>query len=160
MHDGTPKQFVELTCKKCGNLFQKEKKEYDRQVRKGRKDFYCNLKCAGVTKESKSDAPFKFMWRISRQNSIKRKHDFNLSVKDIEDLWEKQKGKCAYTGIPLISPTYKHLSSPRKASLDRIDSSKGYVKGNIEFVCVFVNLGKNGFNKKEIFDLLQEFKKN
>lgn len=38
--------------------------------------------------------------------------------------------------------------------MDRIDSSKGYTKDNVEFVCRFINLGKNGYSKKEVQNLM------
>jgi len=36
-----------------------------------------------------------------------------------------------------------------QASLDRIDSSIGYIEGNVEFVCLFINLSKNSFSRQE-----------
>lgn len=43
-----------------------------------------------------------------------------------------------------------------KASLDRIDSSKGYIEGNVEFVCSAINLAKNNFSKEAMVSFLQE----
>lgn len=42
--------------------------------------------------------------------------------------------------------------SPYQASLDRIDSSKGYIEGNVEFVCLAVNYAKNGFSKEQMIE--------
>ncbi len=44
-------------------------------------------------------------------------------------------------------------------SIDRIDSSKGYVPGNVQLVCKFVNLGKSGHSQVEVlgfFDRLRD----
>ena len=54
-------------------------------------------------------------------------------------LIEKQQFKCALTGLP-ISFTDK------TASLDRIDSTKPYKKGNIQWVHKDANIMKNGYN--------------
>ena len=46
----------------------------------------------------------------------------------------------------------------KTASLDRIDSSKDYLVGNVEIVCMAVNLAKNNFNKKDMIDFIKEIK--
>lgn len=40
------------------------------------------------------------------------------------------------------TPTIPTICRPRRGSIDRIDSSKGYVKGNVHFVCCIVNYAK------------------
>jgi hypothetical protein len=45
-----------------------------------------------------------------------------------------------------------------KASLDRIDSTKGYIKGNVEFVCLAINYAKNKFSKEDTLTFLNEIK--
>lgn len=156
------KQYIEVNCNECGTTVTKEKKEYDRQLKKGNKDFYCDLVCSGKHKTPHPDSMFRFIVSNAKKSSKRRGHllDFNISVDYLKKLWQSQGGKCSYTNIPLVLPTHSYISSPRKASLDRVDSSKGYVEGNVEFVSVFVNLGKNGFDKKEIVEMLQEFKQN
>lgn len=37
---------IELKCKYCGKSFTRAKKEYDRQTRKGRGNFYCSISCS------------------------------------------------------------------------------------------------------------------
>ena len=39
---------------------------------------------------------------------------------------------------------------PKTASLDRIDSCKGYVFGNVQFVSVMANYGKRDFLEEEL----------
>jgi hypothetical protein len=155
------KQFVNLSCSKCNEPFSKEKKEYDRQIKNGKTKFYCQTSCVyeGTSNSKKNElSPFMFVIRSTKKTAKFRKFDFNLTSKYLKGVWEKQAGRCPYTRIQLEYPTYKYAHSPRKASLDRIDSSKGYVEGNVEFVCVFVNLGKNGFGKQEILSILEEYK--
>jgi hypothetical protein len=53
-------------------------------------------------------------------------------------------------------------SSWDTASVDRIDSSKGYTKDNIQFVCFMANIAKNKFSCDELINfcnLVSEFNK-
>jgi hypothetical protein len=64
-----------------------------------------------------------------KKGASKREIEFNITPRYILDLWYKQGGKCALTGKPLV------LSHTEKtASLDRIDSSVGYVKNNVQWI--------------------------
>ena len=47
-----------------------------------------------------------------------------------------------------------------KASLDRIDSSKGYTKDNVEFVSTSINYMKNSMSKEDTLELIQIIKSN
>ena len=64
--------------------------------------------------------------------------EMNVSIKEMWDQFEQQHGLCALTGR-LISLT------DHTASLDRIDSSKGYVIGNIQWLHKDINALKNDF---------------
>ena len=48
----------------------------------------------------------------------------------------------------------KREKRPELCSLDRIDPNKGYIKGNVEFVCLFINLGKTNFSKEQVVSFL------
>lgn len=74
-------------------------------------------------------------------NTKERKHKgLDISFQDLVDLWEKQKGLCAYSGVPM---TWDDSNRYTTVSIDRIDSSKGYVRGNIAFCCFTVNIMKS-----------------
>ena len=64
---------------------------------------------------------------------------------------------CPLLNIPIDwkSP-YKHPSTP---SLDRIDSSKGYIKGNVQWVSFRANTIKNDATPEELLILAQNYKK-
>ena len=87
-------------------------------------------------------------------------------MEDVRELWEQQHGICVYTGIQMQLPISEHESrvrgekTPTQASLDRIDSSKGYVKGNVEFVCLAVNYAKNGFSKDQMLQFFAQVCRN
>lgn len=74
-----------------------------------------------------------------------RKHEFNLVPEDLYKLWDEQNGLCAYSKVPLNNIA-NHL---HMASLDRIDSKQGYIKGNIQLVCAAVNRMKQDFSEQE-----------
>jgi hypothetical protein len=73
-------------------------------------------------------------WSSIRNSAVSRKLDFNISVNEAWDIFIKQNRKCAYTGLSLcFYPKYKK-GAEQTASLDRIDSSKGYYIDNIQWV--------------------------
>ena len=46
---------VGLECGWCGTLFEKEKGEVNRQIRKGRKSFFCSLSCGAKWHNAQRD---------------------------------------------------------------------------------------------------------
>lgn len=61
---------------------------------------------------------------------------------------DSQKFKCALTGWPIEFPEVGH---PQKApaSLDRIDSKKGYTKVNTQLVTRQVNMMKQAYTQED-----------
>jgi hypothetical protein len=51
---------------------------------------------------------------------------------------------------------YSSVKYPYNLSPDRIDSSKGYTKDNLQFVCNRVNAMKNNMNTEELFDFCKK----
>ena len=47
-----------------------------------------------------------------------------------------------------------------KMSLDRIDSAKGYVKGNVQFVCLGINYAKNRWSDTEMKLFIERIRTN
>jgi len=70
---------------------------------------------------------------------------FNLSAKFLCNLYKKQNGKCALSGLKIIfAPRWNRLSE-QTASLDRIDSKKGYTKNNVQWVHKDINFMKQEY---------------
>lgn len=85
------------------------------------------------------------MLATSRRRASKLGLEFNLTIEDI--LIPEQ---CPILGIKLIRQTNKGRSAKCSPSLDRIDSSKGYIKGNVWVISMLANAMKNEANKEEL----------
>jgi len=86
-----------------------------------------------------------FFSRLKRK-SKERKIYFDLDVKYLWDLFIKQDEKCALSDIPIKFGRDSYRTETT-ASLDRIDSSKGYIKNNIQWVHKSVNIMKNDLSE-------------
>lgn len=78
----------------------------------------------------------------------------SITPSSLKSVWEAQHGRCPYTGWSLrISPTTAYLKDiarkSDRASLDRIDSSRPYSIGNVQFVSILFNLTKSNGTDKE-----------
>lgn len=75
--------------------------------------------------------------------------EFNLTEEYIKYLWDKQNGLCALSGIPM---TYQYENGPieTNASVDRIDSSEGYIIGNVQLTCWAVNRMKGQMDNEHL----------
>jgi hypothetical protein len=81
------------------------------------------------------------LWQNTLINDSKRNKEHNLTVDDINEMFEKQNGLCYWFKIPLIpSESKKH---PQQPSLDRLDRKKGYTKNNVVLTCYSANIGRN-----------------
>lgn len=65
--------------------------------------------------------------------------EFLVDAEYLNNVWIKQAGRCAYSGVKLEIGTTKIETT---ASLDRIDPSIGYVEGNVQFVHKKINTMK------------------
>ena len=90
----------------------------------------------------------KKFWGDLIRNAAKRKIDFNLTIEYAWDLFLKQEKKCVLSEEPLC---FKRgiKENNLSASLDRIDSSKGYIKGNVQWVGKEINYMKRDLSENE-----------
>jgi len=169
---------IELTCKECGKVFDKLKKEHDRQVREGREPdhFFCSQSCVAkwanreypekhpgdasriedYQYESDEHSPFRYFLKNIRASD----KEYNIDLPYLKELWEKQEGKGVYTNWELKNPSTMSAREnsklkPETARLDRIDSNKGYIKGNVQFVSYMANMAKNKFSGEQLRDFCE-----
>ena len=74
----------------------------------------------------------------ARDRANRHNIPFNITLEYLEELWERQKGLCALSGIEM---TYelKRGRTHTNVSIDKIDKTKGYVVGNVQLVCMACN---------------------
>lgn len=87
--------------------------------------------------------------QLIKSASRRQKIQCFISIDDLYDRWQKQKGLCAYTKLPLTSQAYQ-LNT---VSLDRIDSDKDYTAENIQLVCVPINRMKLDYSEDQFIQL-------
>jgi hypothetical protein len=85
------------------------------------------------------------IWANLSNSAKKRGLQLNLTKEYIQKLWDDQNGLCAITGFPMELAKSQKTSrarsfSPYRMSVDRIDSSVGYVENNVRLVCAYVNI--------------------
>lgn len=102
-------------------------------------------------------SPFKWFCGRSKQRKAKA---YNITPEYLMKVWVRQKGLCVYSGMKLILPESTSGFSKRpikynRASLDRIDSKKGYIKGNVQFTCVQLNLAKSNLSHTEFVEFMK-----
>jgi DNA-binding CsgD family transcriptional regulator len=95
----------------------------------------------------------KLYWRGILYDAEKRKINFDITIEFAWDLYIKQNKKCAITGLDIKmreSNTFgKRINRKESlgiASLDRIDSSKGYTEDNVHWVLSEINTMKMGYS--------------
>lgn len=168
---------ITLVCKTCNKEFEKEKKEHNRRIKKGKTDFYCGLSCSGKSENQKkhlnkirSNFPiwnvdsarkskdeyseFRPVLKSCKQRKVKggKFLEFDLTLEYLHELWISQNGECPFTKFKLELKTYDNKSKLKitSASLDRIDNSKGYIIGNVRFVSVMFNYARNFFSDEDV----------
>lgn len=87
-----------------------------------------------------------------KNQARERNKEFNLTIDYLWDLFIKQNRRCAYTQKLLYFNEFKKYKRGN-ASLDRIDSSIGYVEGNVQWVEKRVNTAKHILKDMEFNDL-------
>lgn len=158
-----------IICECCGKTFERVTGEVNRSKRKGR-PLYCSLQCSGkMNNRHLPKGQYNQNLRIKTNDEYSpfRRHLFSckksgkcveVTLADLKNQWEKQKGICPYTGWQLkniANTNYKFQldKTPDRASLDRKDSTKGYTKDNIQFISMMAQFAKNDFKE----ELLIEF---
>jgi len=85
--------------------------------------------------------------------------EVDITLKDIWDIYIQQDRKCWYTGLPVSFEKdgdcnrVNSDNATRTASIDRIDSSKGYTKDNIRIVHQMVNIMKNVYPEERFIEM-------
>ena len=88
------------------------------------------------------------MYTYFKNSALKRNLEFNVSIEYLWNLFLSQNKKCAITGDEIIDF--------KKASLDRIDSSKGYIEGNVQWTTRQANISKHIMTMEELYEFCKK----
>ena len=114
------------------------------------------LSC-GCLKAERARSGFKDIsgqwWRRQKNSAFQRKIPFKVTEEDVWDLYERQDRKCALTDLPITFCADGNRPEKQTASLDRIDSYKGYSKDNIQIVHKTINIVKGWLDEEDFFAL-------
>lgn len=89
------------------------------------------------------------LWKYAKKRSIQIGKDFNIHMTDI-----LIPASCPILEIPLVRSTNGKPTN-NSPSLDRIDSSKGYVKGNIRVISMRANRLKQDSTIPELQNIIR-----
>lgn len=90
-----------------------------------------------------------------KNGAEKRGIPWLLSIEDMWLVWQKQGGLCALTGEPLTQARGTNTTD-YTASLDRIDSSKPYESGNVQWLEKEINRLKNNYSEEDLIKMCQK----
>jgi hypothetical protein len=166
--------------------FLKSKGEFNRSEKIGRKH-YCCRSCYGhsddnvgfdnVSEEAKKKntenikkhcgnlrdeyTPFRYFVKVSKNGG--RKQDYDLDLDYLMGIWKSQNGICPLSGYSLLLPLGTHGwgsdDFPKRASLDRINPKKGYIKGNVRFISWTANIALSRVTDQELIDFCKDVAK-
>lgn len=132
-------------CKECRKIYRRE------YFQKNRRKI---IEQSRVYQQS-GGTPRSFVTRClnsARQKTLRKGRLFTVTPEHILALREKQNNKCAYLGTEMI---WRPKSGIYKMSIDRIDSSKGYIPSNCQLVCDGINRLKSDATDKDFVYLLK-----
>lgn len=95
------------------------------------------------------DARMRDLVAGQKSNARQRGLVWAITKDDVLGTYIEQEGKCAMTGQMLNLMTMGGKRDNKAPSIDRIDSSCGYIPGNIQLVCAIVNIMKNDMTYSE-----------
>lgn len=99
-------------------------------------------------KYSSSQHNLDFVIKNAKRCALQRGLEFTVTEEYLKDLFDKQGGMCSYSGVKLSF----EKKDPARATIDRVDSNKGYVVNNVVWCSYRVNIMKGA-------DDVDEFKK-
>jgi len=137
-------------CNKCG--IEKPLSEYSKDNDKKSKHKKICKTCKSIYDQQyrsilKNKIKSLFNDAYKRHKENKKEGDFDLSPQYLNNLYNEQNGKCFYSNIPM------NVNGSWKISLERLDTSKTYMEGNVVFCVLEMNVQSN-FSEKKLIDMV------
>jgi hypothetical protein len=119
----------------------------------GKSSKYCN-DCSNKSKPTVGMSVLRSRVLSSLKRAFKEYRNMeppDITLSYMENLFIEQNGLCALTGRRLILE--KGIDA---ISIDRIDSTKGYVKGNVRWTTRQANIAKSNYTDTEFLELCRD----
>lgn len=102
------------------------------------------------------------IWNKTVLQAKRRVLEFNINKEYAYKLFIEQNKKCKLSNLELqfAKNPKDYRALLQTASLDRIDSSKGYIEGNVQWIHKKVNLMKNILEEKEFIEICKLIARN
>lgn len=152
-----------LKCHCCGKYFPEEEfhktgHNYIKHNCRNNRDKRCpNCKAKKIKesrqKYSQETALLKILnmrYYGCKQRATEKKLDFDLTKDYLKQLWDKQNGICALSGIAMTFDIDSGRTNTN-VSVDKINPNLGYTKDNIQLVCMAVNQMKSDLRLEELY---------
>lgn len=150
---------ITTNCVNCGKEIKYKKSHFEKT-----KNHTCSRTCTGEFRKKlyKGDGNPKslkltkyemYFWSRVKTCQLRAKNkDMNCDIdyKYLQKLFEEQSGKCYYSNIDMRIDGKKGFDT---ASVDRVDSNKGYVKGNVVWCINAVNTMKSNYDMDTVIKI-------
>lgn len=149
---GTYKLLVVCDCGNICEMYKRYVIEYGNCRECGHKKKYTGFE----------DISGSYWGRLTR-GAIERNLVFDIKIQEAWELYILQDKKCVLSGEYIYFDKHfylKHHKTDQTASLDRIDSSKGYIKGNIQWIHVDLNFMKHEYPQEYFIEMCKRVAKN
>jgi hypothetical protein len=104
-----------------------------------------------------SNTPSWNLWNRAKRRASAHNVEFSITPFDVKDIWPLD-NKCPILGIVLeCNPNGKQGPQRQSPSLDRIESTRGYVKGNIAVISYHANLLKSSESNPMVFEAIAKW---
>lgn len=136
-------------CKDCKTSYDKRRYFANLEYEKERAKNY-NINNKEKRQKYYKENRLKRLIACARTRANNKSLAFNIDLEYIESLLTLQNNRCSYSGIIFKQGT------PFAMSMDRINNSEGYIKGNIQLLCKIVNSGKLTISEKDYLKLIEK----
>ena len=141
-HHASTKDGLTLQCKKCMSEYRASQREHYKKYMSMRRAVD-NETIKEARRRSARSKPEWRMYTQAKRRAKERGLEFNIELSDIVI-----PDKCPLLGVPFVNGVKGDYEFT--PSLDRIDPTKGYVKGNIWVITKKANSMKNSATKAEL----------
>lgn len=132
-------QYRKGKCKKCESLYYLNRLEQDASAK---------LLNKNRARKWQNDHILRYRLLSCKNRAKLKGWCCNITIQDLEEILQKQDGKCFYTGIVMLLQSDNE--NDHSISIDRYDSSIGYTKENIVLCISRANSIKNDLTYLEL----------